>query len=64
MGRAWDYLVLKTDESTAAGLIESGGDSGEQLKVSAEKLINHDAVLGSLAFGTSFLKWVASFAAM
>ena len=58
MGR--DYLAMKTGPATA-DLINSDID---ELKIAATKLINHAAKLGGLAFGTSFLKWVASFAAM
>ena len=59
MGRM-DYLALKTDPATA-DLI--GSDINE-LKIAAKRLINHATKLGGLGFGTSFLKWVASFAAM
>ena len=34
------------------------------LKIAAKNLINHASKIGSLSFGTSFLKWVASFSAM
>ncbi|XP_059458577.1 cold-regulated 413 plasma membrane protein 2-like [Corylus avellana] len=59
MGRM-DYLALKTDPATA-DLI--GSDMNE-LKIAAKRLINHATKLGGLGFGTSFLKWVASFAAI
>ncbi|CAK9181068.1 unnamed protein product [Ilex paraguariensis] len=59
MGRM-DYLAMKTDQDTAE-LINS--DINE-LKIAAKNLINHAAKLGGLGFGTSFLKWVASFAAI
>lgn len=59
MGRM-DYLAMKTDQETAellnSDLIE--------LKMAAKKLMDHATKLGGLGFGTSFLKWVASFAAM
>lgn len=35
-----------------------------ELKIAAKRLISHATKLGGLGFGTSFLKWVASFAAM
>ncbi|PON54081.1 Cold-regulated protein [Trema orientale] len=58
MGR--DYLAMKTDPATA-DLINSDIDD---LKIAATRLMNHAAKLGGLGFGTSFLKWVASFAAI
>lgn len=51
---------MSTDQ-VKADLIRS--DLNE-LKVAAKRLINDAARLGGLGFGTSFLKWVASFAAM
>lgn len=59
MGRI-DYLTMKTDEETAA-LLDSDFN---ELKVAAKGLINHATTLGGVAFGTSFLRWVASVAAM
>ncbi|XP_021301229.1 cold-regulated 413 plasma membrane protein 2-like [Herrania umbratica] len=59
MGRM-DYLAMKTDP-VAEDLISS--DMNE-LKLAAKKLINDATKLGGLGFGTSFLKWVASFAAI
>ena len=59
MGRN-DYLAMKTDPATQ-DLINSDID---ELKIAAKRLINHATKLGGLSFGTSFLKWVASFAAM
>lgn len=35
-----------------------------ELKIAAKRLIGHATKLGGLGFGTSFLKWIASFAAM
>ncbi|XP_058228550.1 cold-regulated 413 plasma membrane protein 2 [Rhododendron vialii] len=35
-----------------------------ELKIAAKRLISHATKLGGLGFGTSFLKWVASFAAI
>ncbi|KAG7993839.1 hypothetical protein I3843_01G026300 [Carya illinoinensis] len=59
MGRK-DYLAMKTDPATA-DLIDS---DIKELKIAAKRLITHATKLGGLGFGTSFLKWVASFAAM
>lgn len=53
-------MLMKTDP-VAEDLINT--DINE-LKIAAKNLIKHAAKLGGLAFGTSFLKWVASFAAM
>lgn len=55
-----DYLALKSDPA-AADLISS--DINE-LKIAAKRLVKHAAKLGGLSFGTAFLKWVASFAAI
>ncbi|KAH0769983.1 hypothetical protein KY290_013964 [Solanum tuberosum] len=59
MGRM-DYLAMKTDEDTNKLINE---DLNE-LKLAAKKLFNHATKLGGLGFGTSLLKWFASFAAM
>lgn len=59
MGRM-DYLAMKTDQASA-DLISS--DINE-LKIAAQRLFVHAAKLGGLGFGTSFLKWVASLAAI
>ncbi|KAF3438859.1 hypothetical protein FNV43_RR17134 [Rhamnella rubrinervis] len=59
MGRM-AYLALKTDPATA-DLINS--DINE-LKVAAKRLIIHASKLSGLGFGTSFLKWIACFAAI
>ncbi|KAH9663343.1 Cold-regulated 413 plasma membrane protein 2 [Citrus sinensis] len=60
MGRL-NYLAMKTDDQVAAELISSDFN---ELKIAAKKLVNDATRLGGLGFGTSFLKWVASFAAM
>ncbi|TXG59545.1 hypothetical protein EZV62_014118 [Acer yangbiense] len=60
MGRI-DYLAMKTDDQVTANLINSDIND---LKVAAKNLINHATKLGGLGFGTSFLGWVASFAAI
>ncbi|KAL2499754.1 Cold-regulated plasma membrane protein 2 [Abeliophyllum distichum] len=59
MGRM-DYLAMKTDQETAEML----NSDFNELKMAAKKLINHATKLGGLGFGTSLLKWVASFAAI
>ncbi|XVF61930.1 hypothetical protein PTKIN_Ptkin08bG0174600 [Pterospermum kingtungense] len=59
MGRM-DYLAMKTDP-VADDLIASDIND---LKLAAKKLINDATKLGGLGFGTSFLKWVASFSAI
>lgn len=56
MGRM-DYLAMKPDQ-------ELLNEDFNELKMATKKLINHAAKLGGLGFGTSFLKWVSSFAAM
>ncbi|KAF9678397.1 hypothetical protein SADUNF_Sadunf07G0030700 [Salix dunnii] len=60
MGRM-EFLKMKTDDEISANLIESDVN---EFKVAAKKLIKDAAKLGGLGFGTSFLKWVASFAAI
>ncbi|XP_034933097.2 cold-regulated 413 plasma membrane protein 2 [Populus alba] len=60
MGRM-EFLKMKTDDEVSGNLIESDVN---ELKVAAKKLIKDVAKLGGLGFGTSFLKWVASFAAI
>ncbi|KAL6551683.1 hypothetical protein OROGR_007837 [Orobanche gracilis] len=59
MGRI-DYLAMKTDQEAAALLDSDFND----LKLAATRLVSHAAKLGGRAVGTSFLKWVASFAAI
>ncbi|KAM1457295.1 hypothetical protein ACFX13_035348 [Malus domestica] len=54
------YLKMMT-ESDAADLISN---DFKVLGAAAKKLAGHAVRLGSLGFGTSFLKWVASFAAI
>ena len=61
MGRiATEYLAMKTDPVTT-GLMDS--DMNDP-KFAVKKLVNNATKLGSLGFGTTFLKWVASLAAM
>lgn len=63
MGRRHvDYLAMKTNgDQVTAEVIDSDMND---LKVAAKNLIGHATKLAGLAFGTSFLKWVASYAAM
>ncbi|KAG8368294.1 hypothetical protein BUALT_Bualt15G0030500 [Buddleja alternifolia] len=61
MGGKRNYLAMKTDYTAANEMISSDlKDVGNAMK----KLANHAVKLGGLGFGTSFLKWVASFAAI
>lgn len=59
MGRV-DYLAMKTDVDTVA-LVNS---DVEELKIAAKKLVSDVTKLGGLAFGVSFLRWLACFSAM
>ncbi|XP_059314127.1 cold-regulated 413 plasma membrane protein 2-like [Lycium ferocissimum] len=61
MGMKKSYLAMKTDAAVASDLIES---DFKEIGVAARKLANHAIMLGGLGFGTSFLKWMASFAAV
>ncbi|KAK9287278.1 hypothetical protein L1049_015691 [Liquidambar formosana] len=54
------YLAMRADEATS-NLITS---DLQELRAAAIKLADHAIKLGSLGFGTSFLEWVASFAAI
>ncbi|KAM1151908.1 hypothetical protein FF1_034567 [Malus domestica] len=54
------YMKMMT-ESDAADLISN---DFKVLGAAAKKLAGHPVRLGSLGFGNSFLKWVASFAAI
>ncbi|KAF8406380.1 hypothetical protein HHK36_008467 [Tetracentron sinense] len=54
------YLAMKTTDADSKLLINS---DLKELGIAAKSLVNH-AVLGSLGFGTSFLAWLASFAAI
>ncbi|XP_043714087.1 cold-regulated 413 plasma membrane protein 2-like [Telopea speciosissima] len=58
--RKTGYLAMKTDPTTTE-LINS---DLKELGNAAKKLAVHAAKLGGLGFGTTFLKWVASFAAI
>lgn len=59
MGRI-DYLTMR-GEAESAALLDTDWN---ELKAAAKKLLSHAAELGGFAFGTSFLKWLASFSAM
>ncbi|CAN7033517.1 hypothetical protein IGI04_031709 [Brassica rapa subsp. trilocularis] len=60
MGRV-DYLAMKTEEETAANLINS--DLNEFVDA-AKKLVKDATMLGGLSFGTSFLQYAASISAI
>jgi|UniRef100_A0A2N9HZQ3 hypothetical protein len=53
-------IRMKTDEG-AGELLSS---DVKDLVYAAKKLATHAIKLGSLGFGTSFLEWLAAFAAM
>ena len=55
-----EYVAMKTD-AVVASLIDY---DIEELKVAANKLLHDATMLGGKGFGTSFFKWIASFAAM
>ncbi|CAF2129687.1 hypothetical protein BRARA_C04332 [Brassica rapa] len=59
MGRV-DYLAMKTDVDKVA-LVNS---DVEELKIAAKKLFRDVTKLGGAAFGVSFVKWMACFAAI
>ncbi|CAM8904334.1 unnamed protein product [Rhodiola kirilowii] len=60
MGRKPSYLAMRTDSFTTDLISSDWAD----LTTAAKNLALHAAQLGSLGFGTSFLEWVASFAAI
>ncbi|GKU94629.1 hypothetical protein SLEP1_g8092 [Rubroshorea leprosula] len=59
MGRI-DYLAVKTDPVVE----DSINSDANELRAATRKLIKDATKLGGIGFGTSFLKWVASFAAI
>ncbi|KAJ0248868.1 Cold-regulated 413 plasma membrane protein 2 [Hirschfeldia incana] len=59
MGRV-DYLAMKSEVDTVA-LVNS---DVEELKIVAKKLFSDVSKLGGSAFGVSFVKWMACFAAI
>ncbi|KAK6131912.1 hypothetical protein DH2020_034349 [Rehmannia glutinosa] len=61
IGGKKSYLAMKTDYSAASEVI---GSDLKEVGHAVKKLANHAIKLGGLGFGTSFLKWVASFAAI
>ncbi|KAI3843690.1 hypothetical protein MKW98_013626 [Papaver atlanticum] len=65
MGRSMEYLAMKTDQvprpSSAEELLSS---DLQELRIAAEKLANDAIKLGGAGFGTGFIKWMASFAAI
>ncbi|KAF2305862.1 hypothetical protein GH714_008488 [Hevea brasiliensis] len=54
------YLAMRTDQETSDSIVSDIKDLSE----AAKKLANHAIKLGGLGFGTSFLEWLASFAAI
>lgn len=54
-------LAMKSESTVANDLISS---DFKELGQAARNLANHAIKLGGLGFGTSFLSWVASIAAM
>lgn len=60
MGRV-DYLAMKSDDVDTVALVNS---DVEELKIAAKKLFSDVSKLGGSAFGVSFVKWMACFAAM
>ncbi|XP_049408713.1 cold-regulated 413 plasma membrane protein 2-like [Solanum stenotomum] len=61
MGMKKSYLAMKREASVGSDLIDS---DLEEIGIAAKKLANHVIMLGGIGFGTSFLKWIASFAAI
>lgn len=61
VGKKRSYLAMKTDSVAANELISS---DLKEIGNAVKKLANHAVKLGSLGFGTIFLEWIASFAAM
>ncbi|TMW94130.1 hypothetical protein EJD97_010724 [Solanum chilense] len=61
MGMKKSYLAMKTESSIGSDVIDS---DLKEIGIAAKKLANHAIMLGGIGFGTSFLKWIASFAAI
>ncbi|KAF9684316.1 hypothetical protein SADUNF_Sadunf04G0105400 [Salix dunnii] len=55
------YFAMRRDQKMASGLLTS---DFHDFTDAAMKLANHAIKLGGLGFGTTFLEWIASFAAM
>ncbi|KAL9174065.1 hypothetical protein ABFS82_02G028200 [Erythranthe guttata] len=60
IGGKKSYLAMKTDYPVNEQISSDFNEIGESVR----KLANHAIKLGGIGFGTSFLKWVASFAAI
>lgn len=60
MGKKSSYLAMRTDSFARDQISSDFSD----LTNAAKNLAVHAAQLASLGFGTTFLEWVASFAAM
>ncbi|KAK4477073.1 hypothetical protein RD792_016279 [Penstemon davidsonii] len=61
IGGKKSYLAMKTDYAASNELISS---DLKEVGNAVKKLANHTIKLGALGFGTSFVKWVAAFAAI
>ncbi|KAH0727508.1 hypothetical protein KY289_003461 [Solanum tuberosum] len=61
MGMKKSYLAMKREASVGSDVIDS---DLKEIGIAAKKLANHAIMLGGIGFGTSFLKWIASFAAI
>ncbi|KAL9370921.1 hypothetical protein Peur_036061 [Populus x canadensis] len=55
------YLAMRRDQGMESSLLAS---DFQDLTNAAKKLANHAVKLGGLGFGTTFLEWVAAFAAI
>ena len=55
------YLAMRRDQEMESSLLAS---DFQDLTIAAKKLANHAIKLGGLGFGTTFLEWIAAFAAM
>uniref|UniRef100_A0A6M2FD49 Uncharacterized protein n=1 Tax=Populus davidiana TaxID=266767 RepID=A0A6M2FD49_9ROSI len=55
------YLAMRRDQGMESSLLAS---DFQDLTNAAKKLANHAVKLGGLGFGTTFLEWIAAFAAI
>ncbi|KAJ6716702.1 COLD-REGULATED 413 PLASMA MEMBRANE PROTEIN 1-RELATED [Salix koriyanagi] len=55
------YLAMRRDWEMESSLLAS---DFQDLTIAAKKLANHAIKLGGLGFGTTFLEWIAAFAAI
>ncbi|KAJ6409683.1 hypothetical protein OIU84_009227 [Salix udensis] len=55
------YLAMRRDHEMESSLLAS---DFQDLTIAAKKLANHAIKLGGLGFGTTFLEWIAAFAAI